>query len=87
MTPHLKMYFESSIEDGLKCTTLLIQAFMIIFYINILMTEKIFRFRQKEFMPSPARKKNIALLNLSSQCIVFMEKCISVPRVRKQIFY
>ena len=50
------------------------------------MTEKIFRFRQKEFMPSPARKKNIALLNLSSQCIVFMEKCISVPRVRKQIF-
>ena len=37
-------------------------------------------------MLSPVRKKNIALLNLSSQCIVFMEKCISVPHDRKTIF-
>ena len=37
-------------------------------------------------MLSPARKNNIALLNLSSQCIVFMEKCISVPHDRKTIF-
>jgi hypothetical protein len=37
-------------------------------------------------MLSPVRKKNIALLNLSSQCIVFMEKCISVPHDRKNIF-
>jgi hypothetical protein len=59
---------------------------ILIFEKNILMTEKIFRFRQKEFMPSPYSKKNIALLNLSSQCIVFMEKCISVPRVTKQMF-
>ena len=36
-------------------------------------------------MLSPARKKNIALLNLS-QCIVFMEKCISVPHDRKKNF-
>ena len=36
-------------------------------------------------MLSPAEKKNIALLNLSSQCIVFMEKCISVPHDGKKI--
>jgi hypothetical protein len=41
---------------------------------------------EKFFMPSPARKKNIALLNLSSQCIVFMEKCISVPDDRETNF-
>jgi hypothetical protein len=53
------------------------------------LTEKQFRFcivAEKKFMLSPARKKNIALLNLSSQCIVFMEKCISVPHNRKTIF-
>ena len=59
---------------------------------NILMsqlTEKKFRFyivAEIFFMRSPDRKKNIALLNLSSQCIVFMEKCISVPHDRKTIF-
>ena len=37
-------------------------------------------------MLSTARKKNIALLNLSSQCIAFMEKCISVPHDRTNIF-
>jgi hypothetical protein len=31
-------------------------------------------------------KKNIALLNLSRQSIVFLEKCISVPHDRKTIF-
>jgi hypothetical protein len=35
-------------------------------------------------MLSPVRKKIIALLNLSSQCIVFMEKCISVPHDREK---
>jgi len=42
--------------------------------------------RKKKTMLSPARKNNIALLNFSSQCIVFMEKCISVPHDRKTIF-
>jgi hypothetical protein len=37
-------------------------------------------------MLSPVRKKNIALLNLSSQCIVFMEKGIFVPHEKKTIF-
>ena len=38
-------------------------------------------------MLSPARKKkNVALLNLSSQYIVFMEKCIYVPHDRKNNF-
>ena len=37
-------------------------------------------------MLSPVRKKIIALLNLSSQCIVFMEKCISVPHDREKNF-
>ena len=41
---------------------------------------------EQKFMLSPARKKNIALLNLSSQCIVFMEKYISVPHDRKTKF-
>jgi hypothetical protein len=41
---------------------------------------------EKKFILSPVRKKNIALLNLSSQCIVFMEKCISVPHDRKTKF-
>jgi hypothetical protein len=41
----------------------------------------------KNFMLSPAwRKKNIALLNLSSQCIAFMEKCISVPHDKENKF-
>ena len=53
------------------------------------LTEKQFRFcivAEKKFNLSPARKKNIALLNLSSQCIVFMENYISVPHGRKNIF-
>ena len=36
-------------------------------------------------MLSPVRKKNLALLNLSSQCIVFTEKCIFVPHEKKTI--
>ena len=36
-------------------------------------------------MLSPVRKKYIALLNLSSQCIVFTEKCIFVPHEKKTI--
>jgi hypothetical protein len=58
-------------------------------YFNALADRKKIRFcivAEKKIMPSPARKKNIALLNLSRQCIVFMEKCISVPHDRKTIF-
>jgi hypothetical protein len=42
---------------------------------------------EKKIMLSPVRKKNIALLNLSSQCIVFTEKCIFVPHEKKTIVH
>ena len=65
------------------------------------LTEKLFRFcivAEKKCMLSPARKKNIALLNMSSQCIVCKWKNVflfhmigkhffSFLLMRKQYFY
>ena len=56
---------------------------------NALANRKKIRFcivAKNKIMLSPAKKKNVALLNLSSQYIVFMEKCISVPHDRKNNF-